>query len=488
MREDTEERKETVKDSENYIGEEIEEEDKDKDTINNKDLQSETQKIETPNDSSQKIETPNDPSQISSKTSTKNYLLELSEKYKYTPKHDSFIIPVSEAILRGAASMYIRLLKFRLKLNDCQNQGFILLNVEKLFKKIDLAYFFYKHPLLEVYENSFYNPYADLLYSYQIDSLKRRFFRNKERMGLLVWDNFDSVVFAFEYYKRRMGLRGIQNIQIKSFFLFMQRCFIPQKLLTEFESQSKLDLDSKNSKTHISDQDFNSKSISFSESRKGFDDEHTEGEKFTEANGGNERQSKKSAEKIDILGRELEGIFDQKDFYNLEEALKPVKICEFVDLNLDEEDRAKENEIIFLESLIFTSLDFAKTMKLWSKYLKEFSEKENLVVKVSDSEEGEKDVTGTDMDSRRPGDNDNENEERDMDLLVKGYEPSELDFDNSGENKVGQIFQELFSYTRSIYFKLDLYSHKNCILGKLSSKLSKLKIVLSFYSIIISKL
>lgn len=151
----------------------------------------------------------------------------------YTSRHNQFIIPSNLAIQRGMASMYLRLLKFRLQMSDCTNQGYILLNLEKLLGKTDLSHFFYKHPLLSVYPDSLFNPFASFLYSYNINQEKSLFFNTPSAnrdLPILNPLNFDIIVKAADFFSAQTDCKAMQYLKIPEFGHFLKFLIIPNEI------------------------------------------------------------------------------------------------------------------------------------------------------------------------------------------------------------------------------------------------------------------
>lgn len=292
-------------------------------------------------------------------------------EHHYESQHDAFVMRGRDAQWAGVASFYIRLLKFRLQFNDCRNQGFILLNVEKLFRGLDLGHFFYSHPLLSVGDDSLSNSFAQILYSLHGRPLKFNFFSNRDRNRLFAWDNFDVIYVAFQFYKRTQRLKSLNNLDITDFFHFMRKYFIPESI-SEKASKSTMTKSQEDSATRSVQPETPQADA------RTLEDTHS-------ANSGREKPPPQPQRDPGQFA-EIQSLFSFVDFYNCEEPLKPWTVEAFVELNLDEEDRNEENEMIFLENLVFTNLEFTQAVKLWGEALDRENPRERILQGIETKE------------------------------------------------------------------------------------------------------
>lgn len=316
-------------------------------------------------------------------------VFDTKKKYEYEMQHDDFILEKEDAMWAGVASFYIRLLKFRLSLNDCQNQGFILLNIEKLFCGLDLGHFFYTHPLLSVSSDTLHNPFATLLYSLQDKSIKHGFFlRNTERSNLITWDNFDIITIAFQYFKIQRKIKSLNNLKIDEFFDFLKRFFVPKNLIVQAteSSSSKFQENDENSHNPNEDADFKNENSYEMESNNREESPTDSTREVT--------QEKKETVKNNRLMQnfaEVADLFKIDDFQNFAENIKRCNMGEFMDLNLEHEDKDRVSEIGFLQDLIYSNLEFAQMMKIWGDELEQTNEISKL---LRDLHSGDKSENG----------------------------------------------------------------------------------------------
>ena len=303
----------------------------------------------------------------------------------FTPKHSDFLLEGDEAVGQGMASMYVRLLKYRLQMSDCRNQGYILLNLEKLFTDIDLAHFFYRHPLLSVYADSLFNPFSHLLYSLDANSLKQNFFgadMDNRAGNLLTPLNFDLVVRAADYFSAQTSCNAIQYLKIPEFTSFLKFLFVPSSVLRKVQILQKVDpsrVSVKPSESHSSEK-FGSDNV----------EEYATGSvlvspemsvKSPKSSHGIEYLKAKIGQVGSILSgfrffSEISGGHSAKNLNNQNSKMGFWKgngfdMDGFLDFDFEETERQRVQDIILLESLLFSNLDSAVLIREWGRFLEE---------------------------------------------------------------------------------------------------------------------
>jgi hypothetical protein len=319
---------------------------------------------------------------------------EIKGSHVYSMQHDAFLLKEEEALWGGVGSFYIRLLKFRLSFNDCQNQGFILLNIEHLFEGLDLGYFFYTHPLLNVCPETLTNSFATLLYSLHEKPIKYNFFmRNTDRPNLLVWDNFDIIWYSFQFFKQEQKLTSLNKLNIDHYFEFLKKYFLPAVLIkTNSESSSSKFQEDEIGTNNLNEVGLTKENDEYLEIKNEEDGVEGVQKGSFVRNGIQSNSSRVSSSKQDLqnvnqiamLNQDFEKVkklFDEKTFLNFDGEIKNKNIEDFMDINLDQEQNNKINEVFFLQGLMYSNLGFAQIMKNWGEMLK----KNNLVTQILQS-------------------------------------------------------------------------------------------------------
>ena len=333
----------------------------------------------------------------------------------YTPKHSDFLLEGDEAVGQGMASMYVRLLKYRLQMSDCRNQGYILLNLEKLFTDIDLAHFFYRHPLLSVYADSLFNPFSHLLYSLDANSVKQNFFKADidTRTGKLLTPlNFDLVVRAADYFSAQTSCNTIKSMKISEFTSFLKFLFVPSSVLRKVQVLQKVDpsrVSVKPSESQSSEK-FGSDNV----------EEFVTGSVLVSPE--MSVKSPKSSHEIEYLKAkvgqvgsifsgfrffsEISGGHRAKNLNNQDGRMSFLKgngfdMDGFLDFDFEKAERQRVLDIIMLESKLFLNLDSAVLVKEWGRFLEEtkadtsgsyYEKMMKLVLYGREEEKGEQDA------------------------------------------------------------------------------------------------